>query len=296
MHTGVRLHLSSMLALGGLVGCSAGVPGTSGDPTFGPVDPTGRPATSSATTEDDPTTGGLGETDDNMRPDDSTGPADTSGTTTTPGDTSTGPGEGSSSSGGGPMCGDGVAQAGEDCDGADLGGLTCADVDAMFTGGTLACDGGCTFDTSGCTSAQNPIVQCQVVNAAIPDDSPVGVTDTIVLPPEVLGGTITDVDVDVELDHTYLGDLLIDVTHAGTSVLLHNRCGTEEDLDVTYDDEAAAAFNCAQSNQGLVVQPVGSLTTLDGVAVGSNWTLFVEDELAADTGTLTQWCVTISWM
>ena len=52
------------------------------------------------------------------------------------------------------FCGDGVAEAGEQCDGADLGGRTCADVG--FTGGTLACASHCTFDTRGCMAGAFP--------------------------------------------------------------------------------------------------------------------------------------------
>jgi hypothetical protein len=48
-----------------------------------------------------------------------------------------------------PRCGDGVInQAGELCDGADLGGKTCVDIG--FLGGTLACQPDCTFDAAGC--------------------------------------------------------------------------------------------------------------------------------------------------
>jgi hypothetical protein len=55
----------------------------------------------------------------------------------------------SSSSGGGPVCGDDVADPGEDCDGTDLAGQTC--VTQGFGGGTLACADDCTFDTTACT-------------------------------------------------------------------------------------------------------------------------------------------------
>jgi hypothetical protein len=51
----------------------------------------------------------------------------------------------------GPACGDGVLDAGEDCDGLDLGGETCAT--QGFLGGPLACDGACAFDTTGCVLA-----------------------------------------------------------------------------------------------------------------------------------------------
>lgn len=49
------------------------------------------------------------------------------------------------------VCGDGVAVGGEACDGADLAGETC--VSLGYSGGALACDGSCAFDTSACVIA-----------------------------------------------------------------------------------------------------------------------------------------------
>jgi hypothetical protein len=46
-------------------------------------------------------------------------------------------------------CGDGIVASVEQCDGTAFEGATCASLG--FTGGTLACTPGCTFDTSGCT-------------------------------------------------------------------------------------------------------------------------------------------------
>ncbi len=48
-------------------------------------------------------------------------------------------------------CGDATIQCSEDCDGTDLGGETC--VSQGFDSGTLACDGGCGFDTSACVGS-----------------------------------------------------------------------------------------------------------------------------------------------
>jgi hypothetical protein len=50
-------------------------------------------------------------------------------------------------------CGNGVIDAGEECDGTDLGGNDCTDV-GDFTGGTLDCAVDCTFDTTECVSGQ----------------------------------------------------------------------------------------------------------------------------------------------
>jgi hypothetical protein len=52
---------------------------------------------------------------------------------------------------GSSFCGDGVMQPGEDCDGGDLGGQTCASVTmGAFPQGPLFCTKDCRFDTSFC--------------------------------------------------------------------------------------------------------------------------------------------------
>jgi hypothetical protein len=47
------------------------------------------------------------------------------------------------------MCGNGVREGNEQCDGNDLGGATCGDVGC--SSGTVACTESCTLDFSGCT-------------------------------------------------------------------------------------------------------------------------------------------------
>jgi hypothetical protein len=46
-------------------------------------------------------------------------------------------------------CGDGVAQGAEECDGEDLRGAQCEDIEP-FLGGALACSSDCTYDVSSC--------------------------------------------------------------------------------------------------------------------------------------------------
>ncbi len=53
-----------------------------------------------------------------------------------------------SSSTGMSQCGNDEVDAGEECDGTDLDGETCAS--QGFLSGTLDCASNCTFDTSGC--------------------------------------------------------------------------------------------------------------------------------------------------
>lgn len=70
-----------------------------------------------------------------------------------------------------PGCGNNIIEAGtEQCEGSNLNNATCAQ-QAGFAGGTLACDGSCRFDTSGCVAAgcgngiiEAPTEQCEGAN------------------------------------------------------------------------------------------------------------------------------------
>jgi hypothetical protein len=48
------------------------------------------------------------------------------------------------------VCGDSVRSGSEECDGDDLGNQSC-ETAGNFSGGSLACDGSCHFEFSGCT-------------------------------------------------------------------------------------------------------------------------------------------------
>lgn len=52
------------------------------------------------------------------------------------------------------ICGNEVAEGGEDCDNDDLGEGTC--IGLGYASGELKCDIACSFDTSGCSSAPTP--------------------------------------------------------------------------------------------------------------------------------------------
>jgi len=70
---------------------------------------------------------------------------------TTGSPTASGTGDAGTTSG--ADCGNGVIEEGEACDGADLGGLECADVNPSYVSGALACGASCTLDASGCMLA-----------------------------------------------------------------------------------------------------------------------------------------------
>lgn len=54
------------------------------------------------------------------------------------------------------ICGNGIVEPGEDCDGANLNGKTCVTLGLGFIGGTLSCKVDCTFNTTACTLPAPP--------------------------------------------------------------------------------------------------------------------------------------------
>jgi len=118
---------------------------------------------------------------------------------------------------------------------------------------------------------------CSSPALAIPDNTPAGVYDTFTFAEDV---AMSDVEIYMNLTHTYIGDLILEVTSPeGTTVRLHNRTGgTTEDIIGWYDSE-------------LTVDGPGALTDFMGESPVGDWTLWVSDNAGADLGTVNQWCV-----
>jgi len=119
---------------------------------------------------------------------------------------------------------------------------------------------------------------CSTPAVAIPNDDPLGVYDYITFTENVV---ITDVEVYIDITHTAIGELVVEVTSPeGTTVRLHNRTGTfADDIVGWYDSE-------------LTVDGPGALSDFMGESTLGEWTLFVSDaQGAAFFGTLNEWCV-----
>lgn len=116
----------------------------------------------------------------------------------------------------------------------------------------------------------------------IPDGTPSGVTSTIEVP-QSEAGTISEVNVDVYIQHEWIGDLTVILTSpAGTSVVLHNRSGAQDD-------------NILGNWPG--TRPVdgpGSLDDFIGENNGGIWTLFLSDSVGSDEGSLSMWGLNFS--
>ena len=199
-------------------------------------------------------------------------------------------------------CGDGTRNQGEACDGDDLASQTCSGLG--FSSGTLACTNACAFDTTNCTAVPNPLTICHTVNLNIPDNDATGVTDVITIND---AGQIVDVNVKIVMAHTWVGDVYAAVTHNGTERILIDQPGvpnslygcSNDDIDATLDDEAASPVEnaCATTTPAISgsFTPNQTLNAFDGQSMTGAWSLHAADIEAALTGTLSQWCVVVTW-
>jgi subtilisin-like proprotein convertase family protein len=99
---------------------------------------------------------------------------------------------------------------------------------------------------------------------AIPDNNPTGVTSRL-----SVGETLTVGSLVVELDiaHTYIGDLRVTLVHEGVEAVIHNQTG-------------GGTRN---------IQASFPVSNFDGMAARGDWTLRVTDLAAQDVGTIRGW-------
>lgn len=105
---------------------------------------------------------------------------------------------------------------------------------------------------------------------------------------------VTDVDIGVQLTHTYRGDIRATlVSPTGTVVNLITNVGTSADnLNVLFDDGASASISTHTSNDNTTAappyqrtfRPEGSLASFNGEGSAGTWQLTICDSLNGDSG------------
>jgi subtilisin-like proprotein convertase family protein len=126
------------------------------------------------------------------------------------------------------------------------------------------------------TGGQDAVVNLsESPGVAIPDNNVTGIERTL---NAADAGIVDDVEVSVDITHTFIRDLLVTlVSPQGTSVPLHQRTGGDADNIIkTY-----APANTPQ------------LQTLRGQQIQGAWRLKVADLEAADLGKLNKWSLKI---
>ncbi len=202
----------------------------------------------------------------------------------------------------------------------DIDTFTCADVGPNTVTLTVTdAEGNSSSCTATVTIEDNtaPVIACigqpaDVTDsassspaAAIPDDDPVGLTDTITITDDQ---TIIDLDVDLDIAHTWVGDLAITIeSPAGTQVTIVDQPGVPatgfgcsgDDILATLDDEATDPVEdeCdagVPTISGSFI-PNEALSAFDGESSLGDWTITVVDNAGGDTGTLNGWTINYTY-
>ncbi|MEO9510876.1 MAG: reprolysin-like metallopeptidase [Flavobacteriaceae bacterium] len=99
---------------------------------------------------------------------------------------------------------------------------------------------------------------------------------------------ISDINVDFELTHTYLSDLVVTlISPSGTRVtLMSNTCGELNNVNAVFDDDGTSIVCTGDPAISGTVSPLGSLASLNGESTFGEWTLEIQDRANGDGGSL----------
>lgn len=140
---------------------------------------------------------------------------------------------------------------------------------------------------------------CDLSTGAIPIPDIETITSTI---QTGYAGVILDLDVSLDISHTYVGDLIVSLRREDAlEIELMRRPGPApdfcagRDIRVTLDDEAPASINHACSPAppaiGGNLRPRQPLSNFDGLELDAVWTLTIADVSSPDEGVLNRWCL-----
>lgn len=106
---------------------------------------------------------------------------------------------------------------------------------------------------------------------------------------------ITDVNLAVNLTHTWVEDLQIilqgPMTTVTQSTIFNRSCGSNDNISATFDDQGSAIV-CAPTITG-IVQPASPLNVFNDLNPNGNWLFAIRDLGAADTGNVQSFTLTV---
>ncbi len=146
-------------------------------------------------------------------------------------------------------------------------------------------------------SFMTPEIDCQIKPATklpitIPSSGTSTITSIISFAEDL---PISDVDVNLNITHTYIADLTITLTSPqGTKVVLvSNSCGKNKNINATFD-ASAPSFVCGilPTISG-TVGPLGSLASFNGESSQGDWILEIKDNAGGDGGSLNSFSIAL---
>lgn len=117
------------------------------------------------------------------------------------------------------------------------------------------------------------------------------VTSTISVPAT---GNISDVNVTMNVTHTYPQDLVLQLAHPNTTTFVNvwNRaCAGNDNFNITVSD-GSPAFSCVANMTGTFA-PSSPLSAFNNLPANGTWTLAAADFYNDDTGTINNWAIEV---
>lgn len=124
---------------------------------------------------------------------------------------------------------------------------------------------------------------------AIPDEGVASDTQALVNAGSI--ERVTGIEVTVDITHLEMEELIIDLVHdgSGRAVRLWEGSGSGEDMSTTFAEDGAELSTWTAPGAGDYA-PFETLLTFSGVnPMEGTWTLFVQDTVSGNTGTLNSW-------
>lgn len=137
------------------------------------------------------------------------------------------------------------------------------------------------------TSTDTPVL--------IPDNNATGGTSTINVPDN---NTVVDVNVTVNIAHSYDGDVLLSlIPPSGSPIILSNHHGSNGDnyLNTVFDDEASTPIASGTAPFTGSFKPDSLLSGADGINAFGDWKLKAVDNATLDSGTILNWTLTLTY-
>jgi subtilisin-like proprotein convertase family protein len=107
-------------------------------------------------------------------------------------------------------------------------------------------------------------------------------------------GTISDVNIGLNVTHTYPNDLVIQINNPGNAVQVpvwNRACAGNDNFNVTLSD-GSPAFTCVANMSGTFA-PSSALSAFNGTPQLGTWTLLTADYWNTDTGTINSWSINV---
>jgi hypothetical protein len=163
----------------------------------------------------------------------------------------------------------------------------------------VTADNACGTTPSTVFTFTTALEYCATPNLSIPDNG-AAVTTSIVVPAG--GGNITDLDLYIRGNHTWVGDVVFGLSKDGSANQLHfDQPGVPASTfgcssngpDMTLDDESATPVETACPATDFVgtFSPNAALSFFDGQSISGTWTLSADDNAGGDSGSVLEWCL-----